>query len=115
MKQHLQRTLACATEPTPYNFAKYATAIASLPRGEGLDEALRLIEDVALPLALERGESLAYVTRDCAGLAMLTGDRDRAARLVSESERLCESKGQLHTLRQVLRMKNQLRLTMSAG
>ena len=88
-------------DASPYTFAKFAVLLHS---AGSTDLACRLVDEVALRLAEERQESVGYVARDAARIALSAGEHKRASSLLLQAENECLRHGQLHTLMQVQRL-----------
>jgi hypothetical protein len=97
----LRKVFPPSGDASPYTYSKYATMLNSAG-----DRTLaeRIVNDVALPLAKQSGESLGYVARDAAMIAITTGEFGRAVPLLLEAEEDCIKHGTLHTLAQVQRL-----------
>lgn len=104
-RERIRQSVPTVGEGSAYTLAKYGSALALLGGKANVDTAFRLIYDVALPLALSQGQSVGYVYRDAARLALLVGDDRMAAHNLAEAESSCRKNGQLHTLEIVQRMK----------
>jgi hypothetical protein len=95
-------------DASPYTFAKYAVALNSVG---AIDTAYRLVDEVVLCLAQQRQESVGYVARDAARIALSAGESKRAFSLLSQAEKACVDRGQLHTLMQVRRLMREVQRT----
>jgi hypothetical protein len=110
-RERIRKSMSTVGDVSAYSLAKYASAVALLGGKANVDSGLRLLYDVALPLALSTDQSVGYVQRDAARIALLVGDHLTAARLLTEAEKSCRTKGQLHTLGLIQRMKREVELS----
>jgi Domain of unknown function (DUF4062) len=114
-RERIRRSLPTSGDASPYTLAKYATALSRLGGKANIDSALKLMHDIALPLAEQQVQSIGYVKREAARLAAVVGDTSTALRLLSEAEGFCQRNGLMHTLNSVERMKAEAALRCSLG
>lgn len=107
-KFHLGRVVADGGSASPYSLSKYAAVVASSGEGKDIRLAQRALYDEALPAARRLNQSLGYVLRHAAALAIATGEYGAADRYISEGEAACSEKGLLHTAANLQRLRSAL-------
>lgn len=85
-------------EKSPYSAAKYAHMLGHSKKTNCISTSRKLIEYEILPWARNENKNLPYVLREAGILAILDNDIYSANLYFTESEKICLSMGNIHTL-----------------